>query len=60
MSMAQHQQLYGLWKKALEARVTMLEAKTKNSSNQNLFVYEKHKAYNITYPVHDRKGSNTR
>ena len=47
MSMAQHQQLYKLWKKAklvkgkkapegsraLEARVAMLEAKTDNSSN---------------------------
>ena len=52
MSTAQHQQLYGLWKKAglikgkktqesriaLEARVAVLEAKTDNSRNEGLFV----------------------
>ena len=30
----------------------MLEAKTKNSGNESLFVYEKPKANNIIYPAH--------
>ena len=74
MSMAQHQQLYELQKKArlikgkkapessraLEARVAMLEAKTDNSSNESLFPDEKLKANNRNNPALDRKGSGTR
>ena len=60
MSMAQHQQLYEVWKKArlitdkktpescraLKARVAMLEAKTENSSNESFFADEKPTANN--------------
>ena len=74
MSMAQHQQLYKLWKKvglvkgkktleisrALEARVARLEAKTENSSNESLFADEKPKSNNRNIPALDRKGSGTR
>ena len=73
MSMAQHQQLYRLWKKAklikgkktsesnraLEARVAMLEAKTDNSSNESLFADEKLKANDRNNPALDIKGSRT-
>ena len=74
MSMAQHQQLYVLQKKArlikgkktpessraVETRVAALEAKTVNSSNENLFTDEKHKANNRNNPALDRKESRTR
>ena len=71
MSTAQHQQLYGLWKKAgfnkgqkapesnraLEARVAALDAKTDNSSNESFFVDEKSKANKRSNPALDRKGN---
>ena len=74
MLMAQHQQLYKLWKKAglfkgkktpesgraLEATVAMLEAKTDNSNNESLFADEKPKANNRYNPALDRKGNGTR
>ena len=75
MLVAQHQQLYELWKKArlikgkktpesssaLEARVAALEAKTENSSNESLFTdVGKPKPNNRYYPILDRKGSGTR
>ena len=74
MSMAQHQQLYELQKKArlikgkktpeirrvLEARVAELEAKTDNSSDESLLPDEKPKANNRSNPALDRKGSSTR
>ena len=73
MSMAQHQQLYEVWKtaglikskktpessKAFEARVVVLEAKTYKSSHQSLFADEKPKANNRNNPALDRKGSIT-
>ena len=46
--------------RALEARVTMLEAKTDNSSNERLFPNEKLKANNRNNPALDRKQSETR
>ena len=65
MSIAQHQQLYELLKKArfingkktkessraLETRVAVLEAKTDNSSNDSLFADEKVKANNRNNPA---------
>ena len=74
MSMAQHQQLYELWKKAglmkvkktlessraLEASVAMLEAKAENSSNESLFLDEKPKANNRNKPTLERKRNRTR
>ena len=74
MLMAQHQQLYELWKiaklikgkktqessKALEARVATLEAKTDNSINESLLADEKPKANNRNNPALDRKGNGTR
>ena len=73
MLVAQHQQLYALWKKAvlikskktpessraLEVRVAMLEAKTDNSSDE-LFADKKPKANNRNNPALDRKGNGTR
>ena len=72
--MAQHQQLYKLWKKAglitgkrtpeisraFKARVATLEAKTDNSSNWSLFPDEKPKANNKNNPALDRKGNGMR
>ena len=64
--MAQHQQLYELWKKApksstaLEARLATLEAKPNNSINDSLFPDEKPKANNKNNLALDRKGSRTR
>ena len=46
--------------KALEARVSMLEAKTDNSSNVGSFINEKPKANNRNSPSLDRKGNGTR
>ena len=74
MLMAQCQQLYELWKKAvlikgkktqessraLEARVAMLEAITDNSCNESIFPNERHKANNRNNPALDRKRSGTR
>ena len=45
--------------RALEDRVAMLEAKTDNSSNENLFPDEKPKASNRNISVLDRKGNGT-
>ena len=45
---------------AFEARVTMLEAKSENSSNKSLFADEKLKANNRDNPALDRKGNGTR
>ena len=74
MSMAKHQQLYELQKKARlikgqkipesirasEATVATLEAKTENSSNKSLFAdVDKPKANNRNDPVLDRKGGGT-
>ena len=70
MSMAQHQELYKLWKKAillkgkktpessnaLENRVAMLEAKTGNVSNESLFPGKQIKASKETIqPLTKRK-----
>ena len=74
MLTAQHQQLYELQKKtmimkskktpessrALEAKVTILEAETDNSSNESLFPDKKPKANTRNYPALDKKGSRTR
>ena len=69
MSMAQQQQLYKFQlkgkktqknSKALEARVTMLKAKTDNSRDENLFADENPKANNRNNAVLDRKGCSTR
>ena len=74
MLMAQQQQLYELWckalllkgkniqecSKALEARVAIEEVKTDSSSNENLFPDEKLKAKNRNNPVLDKKGIGTR
>ena len=74
MSASQCQQLYELQKKsrlikgkktletkrALEARVAKLEAKTDNSSNKSLFAEENPKADNRNNPALDRKGNGTR
>ena len=74
MSTTQHQQLYKLWKKAglvkskkttksskaLEARVTTLEAKIDNSSDDSLFPDKKPKAINRNNSALDRKGNGTR
>ena len=71
--MAQHQQLFKLWKKAelvrgmktlessraLEARVAMLEVKADKSSDESLFADEKPKANNRNLPALDRKGYGT-
>ena len=46
--------------KALEARVAMLEAKTRNNSNESLFAYEMPEAKNRNNPAFDRKWSSTR
>ena len=74
MLTAQHKKFYELQKKswthqqkktpensrALQEIVAMLEAKTDNTSNQNLFPDEKLKANNRYNPALDRKGSGTR
>ena len=74
MSIAQHQQLHELWNKtglikgkktpesnkAFKARVSTLEAKTDNSTNESLFSDEKPKANNRNNPALDRKGNCTR
>ena len=74
MTMVQQQQLYKLQKKArlikgkktpdsnraLDSRVTTIEAKIDNSSNKSLFPDEKPKANNRNNPALDRKGSRTR
>ena len=74
MLMAQCQQLYELWKKAdltkgkktpensraLEARLTMLEAKTDNSSNESLFPDENPKANDRIYSALGILESSTR
>ena len=74
MSMAQHQQLYELQKKArlikskktpegsraFEARVTMLDVKTENSSNESIFPDEKPKTNSRNSTTFERKGSITR
>ena len=74
MSMTQCQQLYELQKKAelikgnwvpessraLDARVAVLEERTDNSSNDNLFPDKKPKASNRNNSALDRKGNNTR
>ena len=73
-AMTQCQQLYELQKKvklikgkntpessrALEAKVSVLEAKSDNSSNESLSLDEKPKANYRNNPAHDRKGSRTR
>ena len=46
--------------RALEAGMTLLEAKTDNSSNESLFVDEMPKATNRNNPALGRKGSSTR
>ena len=46
--------------RALEARVSVLEAKTDNSSNGSLFADVKPKANNRNNPALDRKGNSTR
>ena len=74
MSIAQHQKLYELWKKAgvikgektpessrgLEARVPAIEAKTENNSDENLLSNENPNANCRNNPALDRKGSQTR
>ena len=73
MLIAQHQQLYDLWKKAelikgknpessraLESRVAMREAKTDNSNKDSSIAEEKHKANNRNNQALDRKGSSAR
>ena len=74
MSVAQHQQLYELWKRAglikgkktpessraLEARVAELEVKSENSSDESLFADVKPTASNRNNPVLDRKGNSTK
>ena len=46
--------------RALEARVTMLEVKTDNSSNESLFADVTLKANNRNNPALDRKRNGTR
>ena len=72
--MAQHRQLYELWKKAglikgkktqessraFKAKVAALKAKTDKSSNEILFLGEKPKANNGANPELGIKGSGTR
>ena len=72
--MAQHQQLYELRKnaglvkgkktpesrRALEARVAVLEAKTYNSSDESLIPNEKLKTSNRNNLDLDKKGNGTR
>ena len=74
MSVAQCQQLYELQKKAglikgektpessraIEARVTMLEAKSEISSNESLFADVKPNASNRNNPALDREGNGSR
>ena len=74
MLVAQHQQLYELWKKAalimgkktpessraLEARVAVLEAKTDNGSDESLFANVQLKATTRNNLALDRKGNGTR
>ena len=74
MSVAQCQQSYELRKRtglkkgkktpessrALEARVTGIEAKSENSSNECLFTDMKPTASNRNNPALDRKGNGTR
>ena len=71
---SKHQQLYELQKKAglikskkipksrraLEARVALLEAKTGNRIDESLFADEKPEANNRNNPALDRKGNGTR
>ena len=45
--------------KALKTRVTRLEAKTENSSNDSIFTDERPKAKNRNNPALERKGSRT-